>query len=207
MTSELDPDNKLQVPDPVTPRGPGSSAAIFSNCDRLELFLDGKPHSTLQPDRTNYPNLKHPPFFASLDLEGGGHSELRIDGYVANGLVVSRSFSADAAKDQFMLTADDSAISGDGIDATRLTFQVVDKFGAPRVFAGGEVIFELTGPGLLVGDKSFSLTESGGAGAIWVKASPASSGKIVLKATHSTLGSKSVTVRVEPDIHTQRISI
>ena len=191
---------------PATPRGPGSSAAIFSNCDRLELFLDGKPHSTLQPDRTNYPNLKYPPFFASLDLEGSGHSELRIDGYVANGLVLSRSFSADAAKDQFMLTADDSAIAGDGVDATRLTFQIVDKFGAPRIFAGGEVTFELTGPGLLVGDKSFSLTESGGTGAVWVKASPASSGKIVLKATHSTLGSKSVTVRVEPAIHTQRIS-
>jgi beta-galactosidase len=190
---------------PATPRGPGSNAAIFSNCDRLELFLDGKPHSTLQPDRTTYPNLKSPPFFAALDLDGADHPELRIDGYVADRLALFRSFSADAAKDQFVLTADDSTIDGDGVDATRLVFQIVDKFGAPRAFAGGDVSFELTGPGILVGDNPFSLTESGGAGAVWVKASPASSGKIVLKAVHSTLGSKSVTVEVEPDVHTQRI--
>ena len=190
---------------PASPRGPGNDVAIFSNCDRLELFLDGKHHSTLQPDRKNYPNLKYSPFFASLDLEGASHPELRIDGYVADRLALSRSFSADAGKDQFMVTVDDPAIVGDGVDATRLVFQVVDKFGAPRLLAGGDVTFELTGPGVLVGDNSFSLTESGGAGAIWIKASSASSGRIVLKATHSTLGSKSVIIQVQPDVHTQKI--
>jgi beta-galactosidase len=190
---------------PRVSRGPGSNAAIFSNCDRLELFLDGKPHSSLQPDRTNYPNLKYPPFFASLDLDGAGHPELRIEGYVANRLALSRSFSADSRKDQFALTADDLSIVGDGVDATRLVFQVVDKFGAPRLFAGGDVSFELNGPGVLVGDNPFSLTESGGTGAIWIKAAPASSGKIVFTATHPTLGSKSVTIQVEPGAHTQRV--
>lgn len=190
---------------PATPRGPGNDIAIFSNCDRLELFLDGKHHSTLQPDRKNYPNLKYSPFFAALDLDGAGHPELRIDGYVAGRLALSRSFSADAGKDQFIVTVDDPAIVGDGVDATRVVFQVVDKFGAPRLLAGGDATFELTGPGVLVGDNSFSLTESGGVGAIWIKASSASSGRIVLKATHSTLGSKSVIIQVQPDVHTQRI--
>jgi beta-galactosidase len=190
---------------PTVSRGPGSNAAIFSNCDRLELFLDGKPHSSLQPDRTHYPNLKYPPFFASLDLDGAGHPELRIDGYVANRLALSRSFSADSRKDQFALTADDLSIVGDGVDATRLVFQVVDKFGAPRLFAGGDVTFELTGPAVLIGDNPFSLTESGGTGAIWIKAAPASSGKIVFTATHPTFGSKSVTIQVEPVAHAQRI--
>jgi beta-galactosidase len=81
----------------------------------------------------------------------------------------------------------------------------VDKFGAPRLFAGGDVTFELTGPGVLVGDNPFSLTGSGGTGAIWIKASPASSGKIVLKSVHSTLGSRSVIIQVEPSIHPHRI--
>lgn len=190
---------------PSTSRGPGSNAAIFSNCDRLELFLDGKSHSTLQPDRANYPNLEYPPFFATLDLDAVGHPELRIDGYVAGRLALSRSFSSDAGKDQFVLTADDLTIVGDGIDATRVIFQVVDKFGAPRLFAGGDVTFELTGPGVLVGDNPFSLTESGGTGAIWIKAAPASSGKIVLKSVHSTLGSRSVIIRVEPSVHSHKI--
>ena len=190
---------------PTTPRGPGNDVAIFSNCDRLELFVDGKPHSTLQPDRKNYPNLKCPPFFTTLDLDGAGHPELRIDGYVAGHLALSRSFSSDPGKDQFLLKADDATIVGDGTDATRVVFQVVDKFGAPRLLAGGEVTFEITGPGVLVGDSSFSLTESGGAGAVWIKASPASSGKIVLKAAHSKLGSKSVVIQVQPDANTRRI--
>jgi beta-galactosidase len=190
---------------PTVLRGPGNDVAIFSNCNRLELFLDGKPHSKLLPDRKNYPNLKYAPFFASLDLDGTNRPELRIDGYVAGHLALSRSFSSDLSKDAFLLSADDPAIIGDGIDATRVVFRVADQYGAPRLFAGGSVTFDLTGPGLLVGDNSFSLTESGGAGAIWIKAQPASSGKIVLKVTHSTLGSKSVQIEVQRETHTQRI--
>ncbi len=190
---------------PTTPRGPGNDVAIFSNCDRLELFVDGKPDSTLQPDRKNYPNLKCPPFFTTLELDGAGHPELRIDGYIAGHLALSRSLSSDPGKDQILLKADDATIVGDGTDATRVVFQVVDKFGAPRLLAGGEVTFEITGPGVLVGDSSFSLTESGGAGAVWIKASPASSGKIVVKASHSKLGSKSVVIQVQADANTRRI--
>ena len=189
----------------ATPRGPGKDAAIFSNCDRLELFVDGKHHSTVRPDRKNYPNLKYAPFFADLDIENGGHPELRIDGYVGSRLLLSRSFSSDASKDQFLLDADDSAIAGDGVDATRVVFRVADKFGAPRLFAGGDIRFELTGAGILVGDNPFSLTESGGAGAVWVKARPAGSGEIVLKAVHPVLGTKSVVIKVHPNVVARKI--
>ncbi len=188
-----------------TPRGPGNNAAIFSNCERLELYLDGKPHSTLQPDRTTYSNLKYPPFFAALDLDRSNLPELRIDGYVAGRLVHSRSFSSDCSKDQFLLVADDRSIVGDGVDATRIVFRVADKFGAPRVFAGGDVTFDLTGPGILIGDNPFSLAESGGAGAVWVKGRPGSDGQIVLKATHSMLGARSESIQVQRDLHSKRI--
>lgn len=188
-----------------TPRGPGKDASIFSNCDRLELFVDGKHHSTVQPDRKNYPNLKYAPFFADLDIENGGYPELRIDGYVASRLLLSRSFSSDASKDQFLLDADDSAIAGDGVDATRVVFRVGDKFGAPRLFASGDIRFELTGAGILIGDNPFSLTESGGAGAVWVKARPASYGEIVLKADHPVLGIKSVVIEVHPKVVARKI--
>jgi beta-galactosidase len=104
-----------------------------------------------------------------------------------------------------LIKADDVAITGDGIDATRLVFRVADRFGAPRLFAGGEVTFGLTGPGVLVGDNSFSLTESGGAGAIWIKTHPESSGRIVVKATHATLGAKQVTIEVRAGILMRRI--
>ena len=191
---------------PAAPHGPGKDAIIFSNCDRLELFIDGKPHATLQPDRKGYPNLLYPPFFTSLELDGAGHPELRIDGYVGSHLALSRSFSSDASKDQFLLHADDAAIAGDGIDATRVAFQVTDKYGAPRLLGGGDVAFELTGPGVLVGDNPFSLTASGGAGAVWIKSQPNSFSKtLTLKATHSTLGAKSMQIHTLPDAHVDRI--
>jgi beta-galactosidase len=190
---------------PATPHGPGKQASIFSNCERLELFVGGKPHSTLQPDRKNYPNTKYPPFFVDLELDGAGHPELRIDGYAGGRLALSRSFSSDAATDQFLVEADDAELAGDGIDATRLVFRVADKHGAPRLMAGGDVTFEIDGPGVLVGDNPFSLTEAGGAGAVWIKTRQGSSGRISVKVAHSSFGAKTAVIQANPDLRTRRI--
>ena len=174
---------------PHTPRGPGKPAAIFSNCQRLELFLDGRHRATLLPDAAGYPHIQYPPFFADLDLDGSSHPELRIDGFVGDQRVLSRSFSSDASQDRFVLQADDTELNAEAPDATRLVFKVVDKFGAARAFAGGQVTLELSGPGLLVGDNSFALQDTGGVGAVWVRTHPAQAGRINVKAVHSTLGS------------------
>jgi len=184
---------------PQTPGGPGKNAAIFSNCDRLELFLDGKHLSTLQPDRAGFPHLRYPPFLCDLTVNGGGTPELRIDGYVAARLALSRSFSSDRSQDQFVFAADDPELIGDGSDATRLLFQTVDRYGTLRPFGAGEVAFAIRGPGTIVGDNPFQLADSGGVGAIWVKTLPAGSGTIVVTATHSSLGRKSVEIKVRSE--------
>ena len=185
---------------PETPRGPGNHCAIFSNCDRLAIFIDGKQTATLQPDRAAFPHLKYPPFFCDLTVDLTT-PELRIDGYAGNRLALSRSFSPDRTKDQFFLAADDEELLGDGSDATRLVFKTVDRFGALRPFAGGEVAFEVAGPGAIVGDNPFQLTDSGGVGAVWIKTFPKSSGRMVVTAAHSLLGSKSVTIKIQPAAH------
>lgn len=181
-----------------TPGGPGKNAAIFSNCDHLEVFINGKKHSTLYPDKINYPNIKYPPFFADLELDGSGNPELRIDGYVGGKLLVSQSYSSDKSKDKFILMPDDKELMGDGIDATRLVFMVTDKFGNPRLYAGGKVDFKISGPGEIVGDNPFNLTESGGAAAVWVKTAMNGRGKVSITANHSGLGSKTVEINVKP---------
>jgi beta-galactosidase len=172
---------------------PGKDAAIFSNCDRLDIFLDGKPLATPQPARDRFPNLLYPPFFCDLDVHG---TELRIDGHVGDRIALSRSFSTDRTRDRFVLTADDSELIGDGSDATRLVFQVTDRFGGPRAFAGGEVKLAISGPGQIVGDNPFHLADSGGVGAVWIRTQPKSSGRIVVTATHSTLGVETAAIRV-----------
>lgn len=163
---------------------PGKDAAIFSNCERLTLTLDGQPFADLKPDRARYPHLAYAPFFCDLDVHG---TELRIDGYLGDSIVLSRSLSADRAHDQFLLTADD----------TRLVFQVTDRHGFPRAFAEGKVQFEITGPAVLIGDNPFDLAESGGVGAVWLRTQE-TPGQIRVTATHSTLGAKTVTISAEP---------
>jgi beta-galactosidase len=179
-----------------TPRGPGKNAAIFSNCDRLEIFVAGQRLTTVLPDRKNYSHLQYPPFFCDLEMDGSSHPELRIDGYAAGTLVLSKSFSSDASQDQFFLAADDAALIADGSDATRLVFKVTDKFGAERAFAGGEVTLDLTGPGIIVGDNPFALADSGGVGAVWIKTVPNRTGSIIITAAHSSLGKKAVAIQI-----------
>lgn len=187
---------------PQTPNGPGKNAAIFSNCERLELFVNGQRHSTLRPDSANYPNLKYPPFFADLDVDGSHHPELRIDGYIGKNLALSRSFSSDAGYDRLALAADDRELIGDGSDATRLVFRVADKFGANRAFASGSVALEVAGPGVIAGDNPFSLAESGGVGAVWIKSVPDSVGEIRVAAKHPALGVETAVIKVLPRINT-----
>jgi beta-galactosidase len=183
---------------PPCPSGPGEGVAIFSNCDRLELWVGGKLHATVLPDRKNYPQLKYPPFFTDLTVDGSGKPELRIDGFVGAQRALSRSFSSDTARDQLWVKADDAELVADGADATRLVFRAVDKFGAPRPFAGGDVRFEVSGPGVIVGDNPFQLGDSGGAGAVWIKTLQDRTGRIRVTASHATLGTQSVEVSVGP---------
>jgi beta-galactosidase len=105
---------------------------------------------------------------------------------------LSRSFSADPATDKLWLEADHSHISRDGSDASRLAFGVVDKFGAPRLFGQGSVTFSIEGPGFVVGDNPFDLTESGGMGAVWIKAEHGISGRIRVHAKTFKIGSSFV---------------
>ena len=181
---------------PQSPNGPGEKAVIFSNCDRLELFIDSRHHSSLKPDTAGFPNLKHPPFFAQLKLAGMKNPELRIDGYVGDKKVLSRWFSSDTSKDQLLLEADDAKLVADGSDATRLMFRAADKFGALRPFVGGEVALKVEGPAIIVGDNPFSLVDSGGVGAVWIKTVRGRTGVVRIVGSHLLLGSRSVKVVV-----------
>ncbi|MGH9608012.1 MAG: glycoside hydrolase family 2 TIM barrel-domain containing protein [Terracidiphilus sp.] len=183
---------------PRTPEGPGDQAVIFSNCDRLELFIGGKLHAVLHPAGDRFRNLRHPPFFADLRLNPRGNPELRIDGYVGGQTVLSRSFSSDPSRDRLWLHADDHELHADGADATRLAFAVVDRFGTPRAFAGGEVALTLHGPGIVVGDNPFQLADSGGVGAVWIRTVAGRTGTVKITARHSSLGTAREVIAVLP---------
>lgn len=175
--------------------GPGKNAMICANCDRLEVFIDDQHYASVRPDRSMFPDVAYPPCRLDLFADGRFLPELRIDGYVNGELVLSRRFASDPSCDVLSLQADDEAIAADGVDATRVVFRVLDKYGAPRPYVKGEIAFTLDGPGILVGDNPFVCDATGGVGAVWIKGKAGHAGEIVLRAAHPDLGQASVSIR------------
>ena len=162
---------------PASPVTSLPDAMICANLDRLELYVAGEHFATLTPDAAAYPHLAYPPSFADFTaVDGSSLPDLRIDGYLGDDLVASRSFSADPSGDALTLAADDAEIAADGTDATRLWFRVVDRYGAPRPYAVGQVTLDLDGPGVLIGDNPFDFAAAGGVGAAWLRSLPGSRG-------------------------------
>ena len=170
-------------------------AMICSNCDHVKIYMADRVVAELDPDRKEFPHLKHPPFVANIrSAFGGPWGDLRMDGYIAGKKVISKTMSGKGADQQFHLEADDRELIGDGIDATRIVMRVTDEYGGARPFATGAIALSVTGPGEIIGDNPFSLF--GGVGAVWIKTTQAP-GVIRLVAKHPTLGSKTVEIRVK----------
>ncbi len=162
--------------------GPGEKAMICSNLDRLAVYLGDELVGDVLPDRERFPNLAYAPSFVDLTLVGRDCLDLRIDGYLGDELVASRRFAGDRSGDSLRLTADHDVLIADGVDATRVTLQIVDRFGEPRGKSQARVDLDLDGPGELIGQSPFDLEATGGVGAVWVRTRAASPGVITLRA-------------------------
>jgi beta-galactosidase len=175
----------------------GTAAMICSNLDSLKVYVGGRLHATVQPDRARYGHLPYPPSFVDFSaVNGSARPELRVDGYIGSKKVASRLFSADHTADSLSLQADDASIAGDGTDATRVVFRALDQHGSPRPYVTGQVTFTITGPHTLVGQNPFDFGDTGAAGAIWIRSQPGSSGSVTVTASHPTLGDATLTISV-----------
>lgn len=176
------------------PGGPGPRATIWSNCDRLLLFLDDRPAGEADSRRADFPHLKYPPFAADLTVPKGQRPQLRIDGYVGDRLVLSRRFSGDRGRDVLSCVPDDPELRADGGDATRVVVAAMDRFGTLRAGTTGVVTLTLTGPGELIGEPALDFGATGGAAAVWVRPFAGPPGTLTLTARHETLGSATATI-------------
>lgn len=177
----------------------GSQALVCSNCDQIRAYLDGLPIGALAPAGSDFADLAYPPFYLDTTLVPAATTpDLRLDGYLDDRLIHSRSFSAETSQDSLQVTADDSAIVGDGSDATRIAFLAVDRFANLRPYVGGEVMLTHTGPGRLVGDNPFDYSLAGGAGAVWLRSVNGQYGRATVTASHPTLGTGTVSVDIHP---------
>src|ERR1051326_7514891 len=172
-----------------------TDALVCSNCEKLRFYIGDRFIVEVEPDRKTYDHLKYAPFVANLRAGiGGGWDDLRIEGYLAGKKVIERKMSAKGVDRQLLVEPDDRELIGDGIDMTRVVLKVGDEFGNARPFSNAAITLSLQGPGEIIGDNPFALF--GGVGAVWIKTRPGA-GLISLKATHETLGSKTVSINVK----------
>lgn len=167
---------------------------VSSNCERVKYFVNDKLIADVEADRKTYPNLKYPPFNANLRSAIWGDlkwSELRLEGWIGGKKVIERRMSGKGVDQKFVAVADDKQINADGIDMTRVVFQVTDEYGNTRPYAQGVIQFTIEN-GEIVGDSPFALV--GGGGAVWIR-STRRAGLIRLTAKHPRLGSSIVEVR------------
>jgi beta-galactosidase len=178
--------------------GPGANAMIATNCQMLEISLNGEFLMSATPDTTNYGSLAYPPAFVNLTVDGTALPTLRIDGYVGGQLVTSLQMSSNPATDHLSLDLEDPAIEGNGFDATRFTFRALDAYGNQRPYVGGDVTLSLTGPAVLIGQNPFDFAGYGGVGGAFIRSEAGRTGAVTVTASHPTLGQASAKLEVTP---------
>ena len=187
-----EPGGAVPAPDPA--------AMIASNCDQLDIFIDGALVSTMLPALGSplYGGLVHPPFLVDLPRLGRhAIGELLILGYVGGQEVTYLRMSADPAGDTLAMAVDDTSIWADGSDATRAVFRATDAYGNQRRYPSGQVALSLSGPATLIGDNPFAFGEYGGLGAVWIRSRAGQPGAITLTANHPVLGQAEINVTSE----------
>src|SRR5260370_11440581 len=138
---------------------PSPTAMIASNCEQLEVFIDGAHVVTARPALRSplYRGLAYPPFLVRLPPHTPNDTpELLIRGLVGGQRVTEIRMSADPARDALGMTVDDATISADRSDATRAVFRALDAYGNQRRYLTGEVALSLSGPATLGGDNPFA---------------------------------------------------
>jgi beta-galactosidase len=180
---------------------PSPTAMIASNCEQLEVFIDGTHVASVLPAFGSplYSGLIHPPFLVRLPRHiPNSTPELLVQGFVGGRPAAQLRMSANPAGDALGLAVDDATISADGSDATRAVFRAIDAYSNQRRYGSGLVTLTLSGPATLVGDNPFAFGQYGGLGAVWIRSLAGQPGAITLTASHPLLGQAEVQVRSEP---------
>jgi len=125
---------------------------IYSNCDEVELFLDGKSIEKRKPDNDfNSLHLSHPPFTFNLDAFVPG--ELLAKGYVDGQVVASDSRRTPENAESVVLWIDESGkkLEKGCNDIVFLYAAVVDKFRTVIPNAQNRIKFIVEGDAEIIG--------------------------------------------------------
>jgi beta-galactosidase len=176
--------------------GPGPGAIFATNCDELQISIDGQLLTTATPDTTDFGNLAFPPVVVDLTVDGSSQPTLSVAGFYQGRQVATLQMSSNPATDRLAIDLEDARIVGDGSDTTRLSFRAIDAFGNHRPYVSGGVSISLRGPAAIVGQNPFPLDQVGGVGGVIIRSEAGRSGTAHVTVAHPTLGSAQATLTV-----------
>ncbi|MCO5949903.1 glycoside hydrolase family 2 TIM barrel-domain containing protein [Mucilaginibacter flavidus] len=189
--SQLDPsgDNKpmVYIANWWTPANKPENVIIYSNCDELALYINGKFIKKQRPDSgpdTDYgdfekggnafdggnsTNLTHPPFtFKNINWQSG---DVKAIGFINGKKVTEQTVKTPLAKTQLKLIADTQGqpLQADGADAIFVHAQTTDKNGTIMCLDNEtKVHFSISNNGKIIGPAT--VTARGGIASILVRA-------------------------------------
>lgn len=126
---------------------------VLSNCDEVELFVNGKTAGRLAPN--TYENIPHPAFtFKNVAYEEG---ELKAVGYVGGKETAVRVRHTPKAAAKLVMSADFDTLSADGSDFVQVIVELQDENGTVLPYDRSRVKISVSGPGTLIGEEEVEL--------------------------------------------------
>jgi beta-galactosidase len=136
-----------------------TNVTVFSNCEEVELSLNGQVIARQKPDQNNdSQRLPHPPFTFKIGSFKPG--TLKAVGYIQGNLRASDTVSTAGNPVALHLTADFSGrlLTADGADAIFIYADAIDAQGNVVRGFNHPISFHVTGPAGLVGENPISAT-------------------------------------------------
>ncbi len=185
--SQKDPasDPNVYIANYNTPSSPGT-VTVFSNCEEVELFVDGKSVGRIKPNL--YPNLPHPAY-EFKNVRGSSCGELYAVGYIGGKEAASYTVTSPGAPVSLVLEPQSGSLIADGSDFVSVAVYAVDENGNVVPYAENEVKTELSGHGRFIGEETISL--EGGSAAFFIASEYGAEGKITATVSSPGLGSAS----------------
>lgn len=198
-----------------------ASVTVFSNCEEVRFYENGKLTATQKPDRGYV--LDHPPFTFkakaekaekstyymtndnAANSEYGYHfdaSAYKAEGLIGGQVVATHEIRAPGVMRQIKLEVDEAGrrLVADGGDWIRVYAKVCDGRGTVHPFADDLVALSVEGEGSVIGDASIGANPvKAEAGiATFLVRSTTRPGKIKLKATAFGLAPAEATIETQP---------
>jgi beta-galactosidase len=148
--------------------GSDTLVKIYSNCDEVELFLNGRSLGKQSPDKDKYStNLSHPPFTFQVPFKPG---TLKAVGYIKGIKAAEHQRSTPGTAARISLRADYSGkeLKAGQNDIVFVYADVVDTKGTIIYDAGDPIEFTVTGDAVIVGENPRAA--EAGTAAILIKA-------------------------------------